>query len=227
MKTMKHFVLVLLGVSMLFTACKDKENNGPTSTVATPEYGVDFAISVTDQEVSFSYTGDARNVQWFYGENREKALEITPLSGKDVKATINIAGTYVAICAVSNGGDYVYSADASFEVTTSDMSYLQKGIWKALSDGKEGYNVVFKLDAAASAAESNAYFHNPLDFWGDRNAGATDAAAWGPWGGSSIFDWGGEPEVGTISFDCVNMKYRLTLTDGVKYGSVTAKDGEP
>ena len=225
MKTMKKIMMLVLTASVfMFTACDPKEVKD--TTVTTPELGVDFAVTVNGQEVTFSYTGTATSVRWYYGADRDAALAITPLTGKEVKTTINIKGEYVAICAASNGGDYAYSASAPFAIEVSDLSYLQSGIWKALSGGKEGYNVVFKLDAGTQDNQASAYFHKPLDFWGDRTAGAEDGAAWGPWGGSSIFDWGGEPEVGTISFDCVNMTYRLVLTDGVKYNTVVVKDGD-
>ena len=225
MKTIKFFILMFLGISLCtLTSCGPDEPKGDSLT--KPVYGTDFAISISGQKVTFAYSGSATNVQWFYAATEDEALNATPLTGKEIGVVINLKGEYVVICAVSNGGDYLFSDAATFSVTTSDLSYLESGIWKALSGGKGGYNVTFKLDVAPSANEKNLFWHKPLDFWGDKNAGAADKAAWGPWGGTSIWDWGGVPEVGTISFDCENMTYKLVLTDGVVPGSITVTDGQ-
>lgn len=224
MKKIKFFIAMFVGISLsALTSCDPVV---PETELTKPVVGTDFAISVNAQEVTFSYSGSATSVQWYYGATSEAAMSSAPQSGKEIKVIVNLKGDYVVICSVSNGGDYLFSDPAPFSVETSDLSYMQSGIWKALSGGQGGYNVTFKLDVPATAGDKTLFWHNPLDFWGDKNAGALTNAAWGPWGGTDIYGWGGTPEAGTISFDCENMTYKLVLTDGVKPGSITVKDGE-
>jgi len=50
------------------------------------------------------------------------------------------------------------------------------------------------VDDAGVATQTNEYkslyFHNPVDFYGDAEAGAVNGLSWGPWGGVNLYDWG-------------------------------------
>jgi len=138
------------------------------------------------------------------------------------------AGTYAFTCSDLINGQTYTSEPFNIVIDQDDLSFLNTGIWKALTGGADG-NKVWVLDIADvvtttiddAGVESNtsvkksSYFHNPLDFYGEEGIGGNDNGAWGPWGGTSIYDWGGTPENGEITFDGVGGTVKLTV-DGVE-----------
>ena len=66
------------------------------------------------------------------------------------------------------------------------------------------------------------YFHNPIDFYGDEEAGGASDNVWGPWGGCKITDWmpDGYTNVseGSISFNCGEGSVQVNLNGKVYNG---------
>lgn len=221
-KTKLNLLLVLLSAFALAitTSCKDDENDDPVDD-GTPKLDVNFFYDVNDNDVTFTTTLSG-NV-WFTDETSGTEY---PAEGGSVVVNIPLKGDYPFTCNTLVEGAPVSSEEFFVPIEKDDLSFLETGVWNALTGGVDG-NKTWVLDVreitttviddagteTTSTAYKSAYFHNPLDFYGDEEAGGADGA-WGPWGGTSIYDWGGTPEDGEISFDGVERKATLVI-DGV------------
>jgi hypothetical protein len=96
-----------------------------------------------------------------------------------------------------------------------DLSITQydAGLWKALTGGTSGTKT-WKLDINSNTQKSE-FFHNPLDFYGDGEAGGSLTNTWGPSGGINFYQMGMAPEIGTITFNAATKQVTLKLDDGV------------
>jgi len=114
-------------------------------------------------------------------------------------------------------------------IQTKNETTYGTPFWKALTGGANpAHDKTWVLDlrpfvtttiddagnAASTTANKSIYFHNPLDFYGDNEAGGSITSSWGPWGGTDIYGWGGTPEDGSITFDAMSGTVKLTI-DGV------------
>ena len=199
MKTTKSLFALLLGaLAVSFTACKTEEPD----VFGKPVRDKDFTVTVTGNNVVAKCSNTAMtSVLWEVS---------TGVQSTDKEATfyVPIAGEYNLVLSVSNGGDYVSSDTIPFTIATSDVTLFESGIWKNLTGGPNATKH-WVLDV------EKKFFHNPIDFYGDAEAGlGADGKSWGPWGGTSIYDWGGTPEEGEIAFDALTGEVTVTI-DGV------------
>lgn len=194
MKTTKSLIALFLSVLAIgFTACEPEED-----VFGKPVVNEDFTVTVNQNTVTLTCTMKAAtSVLWEVSTGDQSTQ-------KTATVTIPIAGTYTVVLSVSNGGDYIASEAVEFVIETTDVTVFQTGIWKALTGGPDATKT-WVLDV------EKKYFHNPLDFYGDLEAGGTSDNIWGPWGGTSIFDWGGTPEEGEISFDAITGQVSITI----------------
>lgn len=231
MKNWKALLALMLSAFMLtFTACDEDEEQ--TKGIGIPVYGEDFVATVDGNNVTLACSMTAAtSVIW-------------EINGKEYTANPQIVnlpmkGDYTLVLNVSADGlTYYESTAATVTIASTDMAPFQTGVWKALTGGQAGYNKTWVLDlvevvsttiddagvSTSSSTYKSSFFHNPLDFYGDAEAGGAADNIWGPWGGTNIYGWGGTPEVGEISFDCAEGKAKLTMTDGVNGdGTAVAK----
>lgn len=206
MKSLKIFMTLLMSVSVLFfTACKDDKKDDPKqSTLVKPVYGEHFSVSVDGNDVTLACTMEAAAaVIW--------AVNDKEYTEKTVTVNIPTQGTYSVVLSVSADGlSYLESDPYEFEIETSDLTFLESGFWKDLTGGPEG-GKVWVLDM------EGAYFHAMEDYYGDAEAGAANADAWGPFGGGVT---GGPNDAlgGEISFDGATGTVTLTYDGETKSG---------
>lgn len=206
MKSLKIFMTLLMSVSVLFfTACKDDKKDDPKqSTLVKPVYGEHFSVSVDGNDVTLACTMEAAAaVIW--------AVNDKEYTEKTVTVNIPTQGTYSVVLSVSADGlSYLESDPYEFEIETSDLTFLESGFWKDLTGGPEG-GKVWVLDMEGT------YFHAMEDYYGDAEAGAADADAWGPFGGGVT---GGPNDAlgGEISFDGATGTVTLTYDGETKSG---------
>lgn len=219
MKKVRNLItLILCVVAVSFTACKTDNPD----TFGKPVLDKNFTVKVDGNNVTLSCTmGEATAFLWQVSDGSQ-------YTDKTSSVYVPVAGEYNVVLSVSNGGDYVAADTVKFTIAKSDLTYFNSGVLKSLTGGA-GVTKTWILDVkevittfiddagtvTTSTAHKSSYFHNPLDFYGDSKAGlGSDGKSWGPWGGTNIYDWGGTPESGSISFDATSGKCTLTL-DGV------------
>jgi len=243
-------VMAMLACAFIFLAqaCKDDDPAPTPEDTTTPVLNKNFAYVVNGNDVTFTTT--LSGTVWFNGNNNDYTV-----TDGQVVVNLPLKGTYSFTCKTLVDGATVSSEAFDVVIAASDLSYLKVGVWKALTGGEAGYNKTWQLDlvevvtttigddgvSQSTSQFKSAFFHNPLDFYGDAEAGGSETNVWGPWGGTNIYGWGGTPEIGEITFDGEQKKVKLTLTDGVnpdgtaisdgaggyKYGdNATAKNGE-
>lgn len=217
MKLFKRFLPIIMGIAaVLFTACEKEV----VETFHQPIVDQDFTVMVQGNQVILTCSmKKATSYLW------EMSNGVQSTQKKDT-IYLPLKGSYGVKLSVSNGGDYLTSDSILFEIAATDVAYYNTGIWKSLTGGS-GVKKVWKLDigevittkiddagnVTTSSVKKSSYFHNALDFYGDSEAGGA-TGSWGPWGGTSIYDWGGTPEDGEISFDANTGVVSLVL-DGV------------
>ena len=198
MKTTKSLFALFLGlVAVFFTACKPEED-----VFGKPILDQDFTVTVQGNNVIAKCTNTAMtSVLWEISTGVQSTEKVDTFY-------VPIAGEYSAVLSVSNGGDYISSDTIKFTIASSDVTLFESGIWKNLTGGPNKTKH-WVLDV------EKKFFHNPIDFYGDAEAGlGSDGKSWGPWGGTSIYDWGGTPEEGEIAFDALTGEVTVTI-DGV------------
>ncbi|MHB9141713.1 MAG: hypothetical protein ACYC25_07560 [Paludibacter sp.] len=208
MKKIKSLIALSLCVmAVFFTACKTEE----PEVFGKPVLGTNFTVTVDGNKVVLNCTmKTATAVLWQASNGIQK-------TNKQDTLYLPVAGDYNVVLNVSNGGDYLASDTVPFTIASTDVEYYNAGIWKALTGGS-GVKKTWVLDL------DKKFFHNPLDFYGDAAAGlGADGKSWGPWGGTSIVDWGGTPENGEISFDAISGQVSFTLDGVTKTGKYSFK----
>lgn len=225
MKSFRKLTALLLSVlAVSFMACDPKEED----VFGKPVKDKDFTVTVNGNNLIVECTNKAMtSVLW------EVNTGVQSTQKKDT-LYFPIAGDYTILLSVSNGGDYISADIVNFTIAATDAEYYNKGIWKALTGGA-GVKKTWVLDIAefvtttiddagvstSTSVFQSAYFHNPLDFYGDAEAGGKVDDVWGPWGGTSIYNWGGTPEVGEITFDALTGVCKFTLDGVTSTGSYT------
>lgn len=196
---------LLLGAYLLtFSACKDdKDDPKPAQGIVTPVYGEHFSVAVDGNKVTLACTmEDATSVIW--------KLNNKEYTQKTLTVDIPVKGTYSVVLEVSADGlTYLASEPHEFKVEESDLSFLNEGIWKALTGGPDN-GKVWVLDL------ERKYFHAIADYYGDKEAGAEDKDAWGPWGGGYVseYDLGGEISFNGATSE-VTLKFNGETTKGI------------
>jgi hypothetical protein len=214
-----------------FTSCGDDDdddnnnnggtNNGGTSqtTVSNPVKDKDFTVAVdgTTVTVSTSLTYGMMYVLYDgvqYDVKDGKATVAIPLAG-DYKMTFNI---------YENGVNYA-SDEFTVSISTTDLSFLDEGIFKAMTGGKAAYEAAtadengykftrsWRLDAFISeigVEYTKSGYAGGVGFFGDdwwacagsyKNSWQNDAA-------NNVND---EAEDATIAFDPVNNVVKFTV----------------
>lgn len=234
---MKKQILWLMTAAMLcsapvFTACDDDDDNNkteePTENATKPVKDTDFTVSVSGNTVTITSTLTYGNMWVTYNDTQYK------LTDGSVTITIPTSGTYEMT--FSYYDTTTYTSDVfTVEITATDLSFLDEGIYKLLSGGQEVY------EAAAKTADENGVFTRSwrLDgFVNNSNVSYSKVFA-GPGtfclesdnacynGGVSVNGSGSWRDLGaienaTISFDLVNKKVKVVFTDGVKLQETTA-----
>ena len=241
MKKFSYYLLIAILSTLIvsvFPACEDDTNDDPEPQEEekdyTPVLDEDFSYAVDGNDVLFttSLTGNV----WFTNVNDGSEHTVS-----DGEATVNLplADTYKFTCSVIVDGVTYTSDEFEVVIDAEDTSFLEEGVWKALTGGPNGDKtwvldvtqvVSTSIDNAGNTTQDTSYvskyFHNPLDFYGDEEAGAAAGEEWGPWGGTSLYDWGGSPEEGEISFDGLNREVTLTLNGETSTGSFSMETYE-
>lgn len=198
MNQIKRFLTVFGLAAVIFTAC-DKEEE---EVFHKPVVDEDFTVTVVGNDVNLVCNMTTATAYLWELSTGDQSTD------KVASVYIPLEGEYSVVLSVSNGGDYLASEVVTFTIDQTDDEYFNQGIWKALTGGANGTKT-WVLDI------EKKFFHNPLDFYGDEGAGLdADGNSWGPWGGTSIYDWGGTPEDGEISFVATSGMVTLTI-DGV------------
>jgi hypothetical protein len=195
MKSLKRFLPILLGVATLaFSAC-DKEE--VEATFHKPVLNTDFTVVVNGNNVVLNCTMQkATSYLWELSTGDQSTQKLDTVY-------LPMAGTYFVKLSVSNGGDFLTSDSVEVTIAQTDVAIFESGVWKALTGGA-GVTKTWVLDT------KKMYFHNPVDFYGDEEAGGSATNIWGPWGGFGIND----PEPGEITFDATSGIAKLIM-DGV------------
>jgi hypothetical protein len=209
-----------LGLLMVssFVGCKDDPKDEPAPVSTKPELGTNFKFEISN-------SGEGNDVTFTSWLNVS-----TNATSTDAVYKVNIPkqGDYKFVFSVMVDGTFVPSDTFKVTIKNTDVSFLNSGVWKALTGGPTG-NKVWYLDlgtittttiddagvTTTTSVQKSSFFHNPLDFYGDAEIGGSATNVWGPWGGTDLYGWGGTPEVGEISFNGVTGKVKLVLTDGV------------
>jgi len=212
-----NYVTVLLGVLMMvfITSCKD--DNGEETIDYTPVLNKNFSFTVNANDVVFTTTIPG-NV-WFTVEGTDY-----PTVDKTVTVNLPLKGTYSVTCSTLGSGVTLTSAAFDVVIAADDLSFLEEGIWKALTGGADG-NKVWRLDDFMSVGgnEYNKFFTSALKYY--QFTGDGDASSWHN-GGHNLYkgDWTGfaahnvndsGPEIGTITFNGVTRKAKLVMESGV------------
>lgn len=238
MKKMKFKVLIaLMSILVLgfVSSCKEDDPIEPVSNI--PVLDEDFTFTIVNNDVNFTTTLIG-NV-WFRNITSE-----TDIQAVDGAATVYLAvqGEYPFTCSTLIEGETFTSDTFSVGIAETDLSFLDTGVWHALTGGRTG-GKVWKLDIGpvstttiddagvetVSTVNKSSFFHNPVDFYGDAEVGGAADNIWGPWGGTSLYDWGGTPEDGNISFNGADGTVKLML-DGVETDgsfTMTTYDRDP
>lgn len=201
-----NFVVAILSVIMVaFVASCDPDDPKPETKSYVPVLGTDFAFTVDANTVNFTST--LAGTVWFRNISEAKDISV---SGGVASTNIALKGEYPFTCNVIAEDGLTYTSD-TFKVTIAqdDLSFCESGLFKALTGGANKTKT-WALDTA------KVFFHNPLDFYGDSEIGGAADNIWGPWGGTSLYDWGGYPETGNIVFDCATGKATVNLNGEVK-----------
>lgn len=208
---MKRFsfntLAVLLGVLMLtfVTSCKDNgDDPEPVSNIPVLNEDFSFVVNANDVVFSTTLTGSV----WF--TDVTAATDYNAVDGT-VSVNLPLAGSYPFTCSILLDGVTYTSEQFSVTIESDDLSFLESGIWNALTGGVDG-GKVWILDI------EKKYFHAIADYYGDEDAGATGKDVWGPWGGGYVsnYDLGGE-----ISFNGVDKTVTLVYNGETKNGTFT------
>jgi hypothetical protein len=216
---------ILAVLTMVFVpSCKDDDNSKTISTT-TPVLNENFFYTNSDANTFVFTTTLAASNMWITNCATEVASDFVDNA---CSLSLYIKGDYKLVCgALVDGVEYV-SDTFSVNVASTNTTFLETGLWKALTGGPSG-NKVWKLDIgsvttktigndgveSSTTSYASSFFHNPLDFYGDAEAGGSSDNVWGPWGGTNFYGWGGAPESGNITFDGTTGIATLVLTDGV------------
>lgn len=206
-----------------FVGCKDDTKDDPTPVSTKPVLNTNFKFEVSNSgegnDVTFtSMYASGTAVSWLNVSTNATSTDAV------YKLNIPKKGDYKFVFSVMVDGAFVAADTFKVTIKNTDVSFLNAGIWKALTGGSTG-NKTWVLDlvkvttttiddagvTTSTDAYKSAFFHNPLDFYNDFKS----ADVWGPWGGTNLYGWGDLPEVGEISFNGVTGKVKLVLTDGV------------
>jgi len=151
MKIMKKQILWLMTAAMLcsapvFTACDDDDDNNkteePTENATKPVKDTDFTVSVSGNTVTITSTLTYGNMWVTYNDTQYK------LTDGSVTITIPTSGTYEMT--FSYYDTTTYTSDVfTVEITATDLSFLDEGIFKTLTGGKAAYE--------AATADANGY----------------------------------------------------------------------
>jgi len=239
MKRINYFLAaaMLSGATMVgFTSCDDDDDDSSssqgtqqTSSVTKPVEGTDFTVAVDGTNVTVSTSLTYGNMYVLY-DGVQTAV-------KDGKAVLNfpIAGDYKLTFNIYENGVNTASDEFTVKIEASDLSFLDKGVYKLLSGGQEAY------EAASKTADANGVFTRTwrLDgFVNNSNVSYSKVFA-GPGSfclesGNACYNGGvtvngsgawrdlGALEDASISFDLVNKKVKVVFADGAKLQETTA-----
>lgn len=214
-------------VSTTMTSCNkdDDDNNGGTEVVAgeKPVLDKDFSVSVQDNVVTIKSNLTYSN-QWVNYAGATYTI-------KDGVATIEIPieGKYSMTLAYFNDNKTVVSDEFEVTIAKTNLAFLDKGIYKALTGGQAAY------EAAAKTADDKGVFTRTWRIDGFLNSDdyAYSKVFTSPgsfalesknecYNGGVSFDGNGSwrplgaAEDATISFDFVHRKVKVVFKDAVK-----------
>ncbi|MDA3854348.1 MAG: hypothetical protein PF444_08945 [Bacteroidales bacterium] len=190
---------LLTAMMLVFVSCDEDDPKGDSGDATTPVLNETFEYSVDGNDVHFTttLTGSA----WILDIETQNQYNFV---NGEVSVNLPKKGVYEFSCNTLLSGVVSASEVFNVEIMETDLSFLETGIWNALTGGAN-VTKTWVLDSQAS------YYHCAYDFYGDAEAGAdSDAKSWGPWGGFKVDD----PEIGSIVFDGVEGTATFTL-DGV------------
>nr|MCR5454094.1 hypothetical protein [Bacteroidales bacterium] len=241
MKKQKLWLMaaLLVGTSMVaFPSCgddDDDDNNGgntQTNTLTKPVEGTDFTVATEGNTVTISSALSYGTMYVLYDGTQYNLKD-----GK-VAITIPIAGEYKMTFNIYDAGSTATSDEFTVTIASSDLTFLDEGVFKLLSGGQAAY------EEAAKTADENGVFTRTWRLDGFlNNSGVSYSKVFaGPGtyclesenacynGGVSVTGSGawrdlGAMEDATISFDMVNKKVKVVFTDGVKLQEATVPNG--
>lgn len=145
---MKKQIFWLMAATMLcsapiFTACDDDDENTPTEETTTkPVKDTDFTVSVSGTTVTIKSSLTYGNMWVTYAGTQYQ------LTDGAVTISIPVAGDYEMTFSYYNSATYT-SDTFTVTITATDLSFLDEGVFKALTGGKEAYE--------AATADANGY----------------------------------------------------------------------
>ena len=222
MKKMKFKVLIalmsILAVGFVSSCKEDDPVVEPVSNI--PVLDEDFAFTVVNNDVNFT-TSLIGNV-WF--KNETSGTEYVVADGV-VSVNLPKMGSYPFTCNTLIEGETFTSDTFIVAILQDDLSFLESGLWKALTGGTAGYNKSWRLDDFTSQDGVNfcKYFKGSIGYVSPDdlkcNGILKTNAQWADWSGDypSFFDGVQDlPEDATISFDGATGKVKLAMTKGIK-----------
>lgn len=224
-----NFVVAILSVIMVaFVASCDPDDPKPETKSYVPVLGTDFAFTVDANTVNFTST--LAGTVWFRNISEAKDISV---SGGVASTNIALKGEYPFTCNVIAEDGLTYTSD-TFKVTIAqdDLSFLNEGIWKALTGGTPGYNKKWRLDDFTSAKGVNysKYFKGSIGFidptTGTCNGVMKTNTQWGTYA-TDYPDWFDGvmdlPEDATISFNGATGTAKLDMVKGIKGSGASAE----
>ncbi len=215
----------ILCAAPIITACDDDDKNTnteePTEISTKPVKDTDFTVSVSGNTVTVTTTLTYGNMWVTYNDTQYK------LTDGSVTITIPTAGVYEMTFSYYN--DKTFTSDVfSVEITATDLTFLDEGIFKTLTGGKAVYEAAtadengykftrsWRLDAFLSeigVEYTKSGCAGGVGFFGD----GTDA--WWACAGSYKGSWQNDAtnnitdcaEDATIAFDPVNNVVKFTV----------------
>ncbi len=222
-----RLMTVLMSALMLvfMNSCKDDSNDDEEDTVTKPVLDENFFFTVDGNDISFTTT--LSGTVWFWNCTTETQIDVTDGAAS---TSISTEGSYPFTCNTLISGE-TYASDTFYvDIETTDLSYLDEGLWLALTGGSASEGKTWVLDDFLSSEgnEYNKYFANALNYY-QYFEDESEGTSWGPFGHNLYFgDWTtnfGEhttdstPEIGSITFDGVNLKATLKMDDGWDFES--------
>ncbi|MBR4266634.1 MAG: hypothetical protein IKQ46_11335 [Bacteroidales bacterium] len=222
--------LLCSATMVVVPSCKDDDddNNGSssqTTTVSKPVKGTDFDVNVEGNTVTIT-------TKLTYG-NMYVLLDGVQKQIKDGKAVVNIpvSGEYKMTFNIYENGINTASDEFTVKIEATDLSFLDKGVFKALTGGKEVYEAAtadengykftrsWRLDAFISEIGSEytkSGYVGGVGFFGGKTS---DGDAWWACAGSYKGSWQNDAANGivdagedaTIAFDPVNNVVKFTV----------------
>jgi len=226
---------ILMSIVVLAPSCKKKDDPTPPPVNNTPVLNTDFSYTVVQNTINFTTTLTG-NV-WINNETSDVTVNFV-----DGACSVFVpkAGDHPFTCQILISGQVYKSEVFNVAIAQDDLSYLEKGYWKALSGGIDKTKT-WRMDMNSSG--KCVYFDGPLYYSGyEKDAVRLPYCAWDvlelpyviPETGdemTSFFNWSPDypgntwimsaQDYGTITFSGTDLKASTSKFGAAATGSFT------